>query len=219
VNEVLEPGSHRPDGLRASPWLENCGAGYLDLAFRTAAVADPKALLIWNENYLEISNGYGNAKRAAMLRLLDGMLARGVPVHGIGIEAHLRAEQAEVLGDAGYELFLAELARRGMKIFITELDVQAVTQSAPAGGTRRPYLGSIRFFQLDPGIPAAERWSAGAAAPLRRKFSAESSLLRYRPDIAGGAAAQLGPVGFGIHTKLASGDVNALRRHGFRRQV
>jgi endo-1,4-beta-xylanase len=146
VNEVLEPGSHRPDGLRASPWLENCGAGYLDLAFRTAAVADPKALLIWNENYLEISNGYGNAKRAAMLRLLDGMLARGVPVHGIGIEAHLRAEQAEVLGDAGYELFLAELARRGMKIFITELDVQDVTLAAPADARDRAVADVYRRF-------------------------------------------------------------------------
>ena len=26
VNEVLDPGSHRPDGLRDSPWLQNCGS-------------------------------------------------------------------------------------------------------------------------------------------------------------------------------------------------
>ena len=135
INEVLEPGSQRTDGLRDSPWLQNCGTGYLDVAFRTAAAADPKALLIWNENYLELSNGYGNAKRAALLKLLDGMIARGVPVHGIGIEAHLRAEQAAVLGDKSYEAFLAELARRGMKIFITELDVQDVTLS-PVSRTR-----------------------------------------------------------------------------------
>lgn len=132
VNEVLDPASHRSDGLRDTPWLQNCGAGYIELAFRTAAAADPHALLVWNENYLEVSNGYGNAKRVAMLSLLDGMLARGVPIHAIGIEAHLRAEQSAVLGDASYEAFLRELARRGMKVFITELDVQDVTLPADA---------------------------------------------------------------------------------------
>ena len=133
VNEVLDPGSHRADGLRDSPWLQNCGVDYIEQAFRAAAAADPGALLIWNENYLELSNGFGNAKRSAMLQLLDGMLARGTPIHGIGLEAHLRGEQAGVLGDETYEAFLAQLARRGMKIFITELDVQDVTLPADAG--------------------------------------------------------------------------------------
>jgi endo-1,4-beta-xylanase len=126
VNEVLDPGSHRSDGLRDSPWLQNCGANYMELAFRATAAADPHALLVWNETYLEVSNGFGRAKRTAMLALLDGMLTRGVPIHGIGLEAHLRGDQAAVLGDGSYEDFLGELASRGMKIFITELDVQDV---------------------------------------------------------------------------------------------
>jgi len=133
VNEVLDPASRRPDGLRNTLWLENCGVDYLERAFRATAAADPVALLVWNENYLELSNGFGAAKRAAMLNLLDGMLARGVPIHGIGLEAHLRADEATVLGDASYEAFLGELARRGMKIFVTELDVQDVTLPADAG--------------------------------------------------------------------------------------
>jgi endo-1,4-beta-xylanase len=133
VNEVLDPASHRPDGLRNTLWLENCGVDYLEQAFRATAAADPSALLVWNENYLELSNGFGAAKRTAMLNLLDGMLARGVPIHGIGLEAHLRADQARALGDASYEAFLGQLARRGMKIFVTELDVQDVTLPADAG--------------------------------------------------------------------------------------
>ena len=60
----------------------------------------PALLLVWNETYLEVSNGFGQNKRTAMLALLDRMLARGVPIQGIGLEAHLRAEQAAVLGDA-----------------------------------------------------------------------------------------------------------------------
>ena len=130
VNEVLDPASARPDGLRESVWLRACGPGYLEQAFRRTAAADPHALLVWNENYLEVSNGFGKAKRTAMLQLLDGMLARQVPIHSIGLEAHLRADQANVLGDASYEAFLRELAQRGMKIFITELDVQDSTLPA-----------------------------------------------------------------------------------------
>ena len=130
VNEVLDPESQRPDGLRDSLWLQNCGAGYLELAFSTAAVADPKALLVWNETYLEVSNGFGQAKRTALLENLDRMLAQGVPIQGIGLEAHLRAEQAAMLGDAAYETFLGQLAQRGMKIFITELDVQDLSLPA-----------------------------------------------------------------------------------------
>jgi endo-1,4-beta-xylanase len=130
VNEVLDPGSRRPDGLRDTPWLKNCGVDYIEMAFRAAAAADPKAMLVWNENYLEVSNGFGRPKRTAMLDLLDKMLARGVPIHAIGIEAHLRSEQAAILGDQSYEAFLAELAHRGLKIFITELDIQ--DQALPA---------------------------------------------------------------------------------------
>jgi endo-1,4-beta-xylanase len=133
VNEVLDPASPRPDGLRETPWLRSCGDDYLELAFRTAAAADPKALLVWNETYLEVSNGFGQNKRTAMLALLDRMLERRVPIQGIGLEAHLRAEQAAVLGDTSYEAFLGQLARRGMKIFITELDVQDVTLPADPG--------------------------------------------------------------------------------------
>jgi endo-1,4-beta-xylanase len=133
VNEVLDPGSHRPDGLRDTPWLQNCGVDYVEMAFRAAAAADPKAMLVWNENYLEVSNGFGRPKRTAMLDLLDKMLARGVPIHAIGIEAHLRGDQAAILGDQSYEAFLADLARRGMKIFITELDIQDVALPGDPG--------------------------------------------------------------------------------------
>jgi endo-1,4-beta-xylanase len=134
VNEVLDPGGQRPDGLRDSPWLRNCGEGYLAQAFRAASAADPKALLIWNETYLEVSNGFGQAKRSVLLAQLDRLLAQRVPVQGVGLESHLRAEQVGVLGDAAYEAFLGQLARRGMKIFVTELDVEDSSLPAdPAG--------------------------------------------------------------------------------------
>jgi endo-1,4-beta-xylanase len=146
VNEVLDPGSGRADGLRASPWLKACGEDYIELALRTTAVADPHSLLIWNENYLEVSNGFGWAKRAAMLAMLDKFKARGVPIHGIGIEAHLRGEQAAVLGDRTYETFLEELGRRGLKIFVTELDVQDAALPADPATRDRAVAEIYRKF-------------------------------------------------------------------------
>jgi endo-1,4-beta-xylanase len=162
VNEVLDPGSRRPDGLRDSLWLQNCGIDYIDQAFRATAAADPKALLVWNETYLEVSNGFGDAKRRAMLPLLDGMLSRGVPIQAIGLEAHLRGDQAAALGDASYEAFLAELARRGMKIFITELDVQDVNLPADANARDRAvadiYSRFLRATLRQPAVKGIITW-------------------------------------------------------------
>jgi endo-1,4-beta-xylanase len=162
VNEALDPGSHRADGLRDSPWLQSCGADYMDVAFRAAAAADPHALLVWNETYLEVSNGFGRAKRTAMLALLDGMLARGVPIHGIGLEAHLRGDQAAVLGDESYEDFLGELARRGMNIFITELDVQDAMLPADVAVRDRAvsdiYRGFLSATLRQPAVKGIVTW-------------------------------------------------------------
>jgi endo-1,4-beta-xylanase len=162
VNEVLDPGSNRPDGLRDSPWLRNNGLDYIEQAFRATAAADPNALLIWNENYLEVSNGFGNAKRTAMLALLDKMLAHRVPIHGVGIEAHLRGDQAAVLGDASYESFLGQLARRGMKIFITELDVQDLTLPADTEARDRAvaalYSSFLTASLRQPAVKAIVTW-------------------------------------------------------------
>lgn len=146
VNEALDPGSQRPDGLRASLWLQNIGVDYIEQAFRAAAAADPKALLVWNENYLEVSNGFGAAKRKALLSQLDALLAKGVPIHGIGLEAHLRGDQANVLGDESYEAFLRELAQRKMKIFITELDMQDTTLPADFGARDKLVADIYRKF-------------------------------------------------------------------------
>jgi endo-1,4-beta-xylanase len=185
VNEVLDTGSNRPDGLRDSPWLRSCGVDYIAQAFRATAAADSNALLIWNENYLEVSNGFGWAKRKAMLVLLDGILARGVPIHGIGIEAHLRAEQAAVLGDASYQDFLGELARRGMKIFITELDVQDVTLPADIGARDQAVAALYRKFLTaslqQPAVKAIVTWGLADSFTWIASYRPRKDGLPVRP--------------------------------------
>jgi endo-1,4-beta-xylanase len=185
VNEVLDPGSNRADGLRDSPWLRSCGVDYIEQAFRATAVADPNALLVWNENYLEVSNGFGWAKRTAMLALLDKMLAGGVPIQGIGIEAHLRANQAAVLGDASYESFLDQLARRGMKIFITELDVQDVNLPAETALRDQAVAGIYRKFLTptlrQPAVKAIVTWGLADAFSWIAGYRPRQDGLPVRP--------------------------------------
>ena len=53
VNEGIEPKDGRPDGLRKAPWLALVGDDYIDLAYKTAREADPKALLTYNDYGIE----------------------------------------------------------------------------------------------------------------------------------------------------------------------
>ncbi len=122
VNEILELNDHRNDGLRASPLLKHLGPEFVPLAFRTAAEADSKALLTWNENQLEYDVAYQEARREAVLKLLQGWRAAGVPVQALGIQSHLR-QHATTFDPKRYRAFLQQVAGLGVKIIISELDV------------------------------------------------------------------------------------------------
>ena len=122
ANEVMD-GS----GLRVDvPWYLTIGSGYVAEAFRLAHEADPEAHLVLNEFGYETDDSFALAadKRRATLEFLDDLLAADVPVHALGIQAHLHAEMlAESFDPEGYRRFLSEVADRGLEILITELDV------------------------------------------------------------------------------------------------
>lgn len=122
VNEILELNDRRPDGLRRTPLLERLGPEFVPMAFEAAAAADPKALLVWNENQLEYDVAYQEARREAVLRLLQGWRAAGVPIQALGIQSHLR-QHATAFNANRYRAFLGQVAALGLKIIISELDV------------------------------------------------------------------------------------------------
>ena len=53
VNEAIRIEDGRADGLKVTPWLIYLGPEYIDLAFHAAHQADPKAMLVYNEDRLE----------------------------------------------------------------------------------------------------------------------------------------------------------------------
>jgi endo-1,4-beta-xylanase len=125
VNETID--AHEGEGLRTDvPWYQTIGPSYVAESFETAAAADSEALLILNEFGLETDDEFDAAadKREKTLLVLDNLLDAGVPVHALGVEAHLEAEDfAAKFDPESYQAFLAEVASRDLQILVTELDV------------------------------------------------------------------------------------------------
>jgi endo-1,4-beta-xylanase len=126
VNEAVD--AAEADGLRKDvPWYQTIGPEYVAQSFRVAHAADPNACLVLNEFGFETDDEWDTAadKRSAALRVIDALLAQHVPVHALGVQAHLRAADfaAGKFDPRGYKRFLNDVADRGLAVIITELDV------------------------------------------------------------------------------------------------
>jgi endo-1,4-beta-xylanase len=138
VNEPIEPKDGRPDGLRTAVFLETIGPEYLDLAHHTARDADPNARLVVNEYDVELDAPEQEARRIALLHLLERMRRSGTPVDAVGIQAHLAAADGPPFSAPLLRRFLADIANLGLTIQITELDV--TDENVPADVTVRDNL-------------------------------------------------------------------------------
>lgn len=119
VNEAITG-----QGLVPTPWAKALGPRYIDNAFTIAHRADPAAQLVINEYNLEYDNRFSRDRQAVMLRLLDELLSREIPVHALGVQAHLVHAAVKGQFNAAQHLrFLRSVAAMGLKIVITELDV------------------------------------------------------------------------------------------------
>jgi endo-1,4-beta-xylanase len=113
VNEAVADGGDQP--LRNSVWYQICGEDYIFKAFQYAHEADPKAVLFYNEYGTESPE-----KRERVYLLLKRMLDAGIPVNGIGLQAHWS------INNPSQEAIITSIKRfsaLGIKVQITELDV------------------------------------------------------------------------------------------------
>jgi endo-1,4-beta-xylanase len=122
ANEVIADPDVLPNqDMRDTVWFKALGERFLDISFRAARAADPGCKLVLNEYGVEASWPRADEKRARLLRLLRGMLQRGVPVTGVGIQAHMPLDQP--FAPAPFAAFLRELRGMGLEVLLTELDV------------------------------------------------------------------------------------------------
>ncbi|WP_440896927.1 endo-1,4-beta-xylanase [Amphibacillus sp. Q70] len=113
VNEAIS--DHDGEQLRQSKWLEIIGEDFIDYAFKYAHAVDPEALLFYNDY-----NESNPEKSKKIYQLVKGLLDRGVPIHGIGLQAHWN------LYDPSYqdiERALKCYSELGLQLHITEMDV------------------------------------------------------------------------------------------------
>jgi endo-1,4-beta-xylanase len=121
VNEPLAYWPEDEFAFRPSIWASRLRADYLPIALRAAAAADPDARLVLNECDLEFRGPRFVARRHALIRLLRALRDRDVPLHAVGLQAHLFADRA--IDRDGLQTLLAEIAKLKLDVVITELDV------------------------------------------------------------------------------------------------
>src|ERR1019366_1878620 len=65
-------------------WGNIIGPSYIATAFQTSRQTDPHAKLYWNDGGIENQT----AKDMGLYTVLSGMLQRGTPIDGVGMERH-----------------------------------------------------------------------------------------------------------------------------------
>ncbi|MEV4564655.1 endo-1,4-beta-xylanase [Nonomuraea sp. NPDC049419] len=125
ANEVTDGEDKDANGYwTEEPWYQTIGPSYVEEAFRLAHRHDPRAVLLINEFGFETGED-AVSRRRSMLKAIDHLKSRNVPVHALGVQAHLNAAGfAESFDAQAYRSFLGQVAARGLSIFITEMDVQ-----------------------------------------------------------------------------------------------
>jgi endo-1,4-beta-xylanase len=124
VNEAFnDDGTIRSTIWSDSPGIGLSGTAYIEQALRWAHAADPKALLFYND----YSNAGISAKSDAIYKMAQDFLARGVPLHGIGLQMHLTNTNTDL---TGIEPNIKRLTDLGLQVQYTELDVRLPVDSS-----------------------------------------------------------------------------------------
>ncbi|HEA23484.1 hypothetical protein LCGC14_1063590 [marine sediment metagenome] len=146
VNEALnEDGS-----LRESVFLKVMGDGYLPLAFKQAAEADPEAELYYNDY-----NMWKPEKREGAVRLVKLVQESGARISGVGMQGHWGLEEPDL---AEVEKSILAYAALGVKVMITELDITVLPnpwdmEGAEVSQNFREFEGDEKMNPYASGLP------------------------------------------------------------------
>jgi endo-1,4-beta-xylanase len=122
------------------------GEDYIVKAFQFAHDADPAAQLNYNDYNLETP-----AKRKGAIALVKRLQAAGVPIAVVGNQGHLHLDGASA---ADEESTITDLAATGVKVAITELDIDVLPSAW--GHTADVSLKVVENARLNPypnGLP------------------------------------------------------------------
>ncbi len=121
VNEVVAHDPLNGGAWRRGVWYDVMGPRHVEVAFRAAALVDPSADLYINDYDLEDASPRTKARQDALLKIVRRLQDKNIPIHGVGLQAHLYAERK--IGKDNLFIFIEQLKRLGLKVAVTELDV------------------------------------------------------------------------------------------------
>jgi len=133
VNEPLEVFGGEFD---TNIYYEYLGKDYIANAFRWAHEVDPEVELYLNEQF----DQYDSEKADSFLKYLEELVEDGVPIHGVGIQAHAMFNVPKI---EPFRKFLKAISDLGLKIEITELDARLRLFS----GHDDPYQAQGDFYE------------------------------------------------------------------------
>jgi len=141
-----------------SPWFRILGEDFIEIAFRKAHEVDPDAKLFYNDY-----NAVMVYKRGRMAQMLKGLLDKGVPVHGVGIQGHwgVNGPAIDEIEDA-----LKMYADLGLEIHITELDIGMDGKSLAEQAERYREVFAL-FKKYSHAITSVTLWGISDAATWR----------------------------------------------------
>jgi endo-1,4-beta-xylanase len=137
-------------GLDQNYYYQVLGPDYLAEVFRIARAADPDAKLFINESLVE---SYPE-KRRELYDLVAGLVAKGVPIDGVGLETHLTLSPPEpgVITD-----IVNSYRALGLEVAITEMDVH-LNPDANHDAHQAEIYGSVVGEALAAGIRDISFW-------------------------------------------------------------
>jgi endo-1,4-beta-xylanase len=177
VNEVVSDSGEFADGLRRSEWYRILGESFIDLAFQYADEAFNDQYAVAGENpvtlFINDYNTEQDGKRARYKALVERLIARSVPIDGVGHQFH--ASLATPVDS--FDGALSAFADLPVVQAVTELDVTTGTPVTQASLIEQGYFyrDAFRIFRAHSedmfavtvwGLTDGRSWRSANGAPL-----------------------------------------------------
>ncbi|KAI0737567.1 endo-beta-1,4-glucanase [Daedaleopsis nitida] len=150
--DVINEPFNDDGSFRQSVFFTTTGQGYIAAALRAARAADPNAKLYINDFNIE---GTG-VKATAMKNLIRSLKQQGVPIDGVGLQAHF------IVGEVPTTLVqnMQEFTALGVEVAITELDVRMTLPETAAllAQQQRDYQTVVAACQAVQGCVGITLW-------------------------------------------------------------
>jgi endo-1,4-beta-xylanase len=128
--DVVNEAVNADGSMRQSRWLKIIGDDYIEKAFQFAHEADPKAELYYNDYDVE-----KEPKRNGIMQLIKKLKAAKVPITGVGLQGHNNLTFPTI---EQQEATITAFAKLGVKVNITELDINVLPFVPEEEGPRTP---------------------------------------------------------------------------------